>query len=98
YSRIYFFPTHRSSDLQELVGQVPAIASWHKGVQRLRGGGALARQVAGFENGALNLRAGVGHVAQFTGGFEIAAPHRRLYPAAARSEEHTSELQSRENL
>src|SRR5690606_40012846 len=66
------------------VSVIPDPGSWNHG--------RCGRTIAGYPQGADRCRAGGGLAAG--GRARSSVPH----PGAARSEEHTSELQSRENL
>src|SRR5690606_41636319 len=86
---LHFFPTRRSSDLQHVLIEALTRTA---GVQALIVGDALFGEDAYRDRLRQQVaRAGLGDRVRFTG-------FRRDIPALMRSEEHTSELQSRENL
>src|SRR5690606_41790386 len=90
HRHLHSFPTRRSSDLQQVAGGAAEVSS---GVAQVADG------VAPLEAGAQDLAAGAEQLK--TGSATLQAGIVRLAPGIqqyVRSEEHTSELQSRENL
>src|SRR5690606_39313878 len=98
HSYILSFPTRRSSDLSALgrcladspPGYEQLLVPVHvSGAGTKQSTGAGLRDHAGGRNGIRSRKTGV---------CGASALFRWLFPGSMRSEEHTSELQSRENL